>query len=70
MAVIAESEGTVLEGPNYRWVLEETDNDGCRLSVWIDTWGLSRVFPAVLSSEEADTTAAQMAPGLLTIINS
>ena len=69
MAVIAEGEGTIGEGPSYRWVLEETDNDECRLAVWIDRWGLSRSFPAVLSPNEAETTAAEMAPALLTIVN-
>lgn len=70
MAVIAEGSGTIPEGPGYRWTLEDTPNDGSRVSVRIDVWSISRDFPTVLQSDEASKVADDLAPGVLALNNS
>ncbi len=61
MAVIHEDRGTTPEGHGYRWTLEDTDNDGSRVTVAIDKWGESHDYPVVLSKPEAAKVAERLA---------
>ncbi len=58
------------KGHGYRWTLKDTPNDGSRVTVKIDVWGMSRDFPTVLQSDEAAKAAEDIARGLLAMINS
>ena len=65
MAIIHKGKGL-----SYRWTLKDTSNDGSRVTVKIDVWGMSRDFPTVLQSDEAAAAAEDIAPRLLAMINS
>lgn len=71
MAEIDKGAATTPEGNNYRWTLDDADNNGCSVTVTIG--GLSqtsRPFPTVLDSSDATEVAANLAASLLVTIQS
>ncbi len=70
MAVINSGIGEVPDGPPYKWTVQDTVGPGCRVTVAIGGWELTRPFPAMLTSAEAKTAADKIAADLLVIIKS